>query len=192
MPPNPPAALPDRSTGFPRPALALVPLVLLLGMGAGWVSGNGADNRWFAALVKPALYPPPLAFPIVWAGLFVLIGTALAYVVAAPPSAARTRAIIAFVVQFALNLAWSPVFFAARQLTWGLAVILALVVALVTTIVLFARVDRRAAWLLAPYLGWSLFATGLNWQLLVDNPPADGAPGPAAVSTAGGERASAT
>lgn len=178
MPLNPPATLSGRHSGFPRRALVLVPLVLLLGMAAGSVSGNGADNDWFAVLVKPALYPPPIAFPIVWTVLFVMIGTALAFVVAAPPSPARTRAIVAFCVQFALNLAWSPVFFAAHQLTGGLVVILALVVALVITIALFARVDRRAAWLLVPYLMWGLFATGLNWQLLVDNPQADGASDP--------------
>ena len=168
----------QRRTGFRRWALILAPLVLLLGMASGYVSGSGAENPWFAALEKPALYPPPVLFPIVWTLLYLMMGAALALVLAARPSRVRLRATLAFVVQFALNLAWSPVFFAAHQLVWALVVILALDVALLATIALFARVDRRAAWLLVPYLAWALFATGLNWQLWVDNPQAEATSGP--------------
>lgn len=166
--------------GFVRWAVLLAPLVLLLGMISGIASGSGADNPWFAALDKPALYPPPLTFPVVWTALYLLMGVALALVVAAPRSAGRRWAIAAFLVQFALNLAWSPAFFAAHELGLAFGVILALDAGLVATIVLFGRVDRRSAWLLAPYLAWVLFASGLNWQLLADNPPADSASGFAA------------
>ena len=42
------------------------------------------------------------------------------------------------------------------------------------TIVLAWRVRPRAAWLMAPYFAWVLFATLLNWQILQLNPDADG------------------
>lgn len=48
------------------------------------------------------------------------------------------------------------------------AIILALWVAIVATIVAFARASRRAALLLVPYLLWMSFATYLNiriWRL---------------------------
>jgi translocator protein len=79
------------------------------------------------------------------------------------------------VVQLLFNLAWSPVFFAEHEISLALAIIVALDVAVVITIVLFWKVRRTAALLLLPYLAWILFATLLNWQFLQLNPDADGA-----------------
>ena len=61
-----------------------------------------------------------------------------------------------------LNLAWTPVFFAAERLGLALAVIVALDVVLVATVVAFWRVRPVAGALLLPYLAWCLFATSLN------------------------------
>lgn len=157
-----------------RWALFCIPAVMLLGYLSGVVSGSAADNPWFAALAKPALYPPPITFPIVWSLLYFLIGLALAMVCSAWGARWQLPAIIAFVLQFALNLAWSPVFFGAYELTAALVVILALDVAVVVTIWLFWKVRRAAALLLLPYLVWICFATFLNWQLLQLNPELDG------------------
>ena len=63
-----------------RWALFCIPAVMLLGYLSGVVSGSAANNPWFAALAKPGLYPPPIAFPIVWTMLYLLIGLALAWV----------------------------------------------------------------------------------------------------------------
>ncbi|HSG57455.1 MAG TPA: TspO/MBR family protein, partial [Paracoccaceae bacterium] len=84
----------------------------------------------------------------------------------------RPLAIVAFVLQLALNLAWSPIFFAQHNIELALAVLLALDVAVIVTIWLAWRVRRAAAWLLVPYLLWCLFATLLNWQILDLNPDA--------------------
>ena len=65
-------------------------------------------------------------------------------------------------VQLALNLAWTPVFFAAQWLWPALVVIVALDIAVAVTLVAFWRVSRAAGLLLAPYLAWVLFATALN------------------------------
>lgn len=155
-----------------RWSLFLVPLVLLLGFLSGQVAGSGANNPWFAALAKPGIYPPPAAFGIVWSILYVLMGVALAMVCAAWGARWRPYAIMVFVLQFALNLAWSPVFFAVHDMALALAILIALDVAIVVTIWLFWKVRRAAALLLLPYLAWCLFATALNWQFLQLNPDA--------------------
>ena len=88
---------------------------------------------------------------------------------------AATSALVAFVVQLVLNLAWSPgVLRHARDHASRWPCSLALDVAVLVTSALFWRVRRLAAWLLVPYLAWVLFATVLNWQFLVLNPRADG------------------
>lgn len=164
-----------------RWSLFTVPLCLGLGFLSARAAGSVPDNPWFAVLDKPALYPPPIVFPVVWSFLYVLMGVALALVASARGAQGRWLAVGAFAVQLALNLAWSPVFFVAHRLTLALGIIFALIVMLTITIALAWRVRRMAAALLLPYLAWVCFASLLNLQFLQLNPTADGAEGPGAV-----------
>ena len=159
---------------FLRWALVTVPGVFLLGMLFALLGGSGAGNPWFVSLAKPPLYPPPQVFGIVWSVLYLMLGVAFALVLSARGAWWRGRAAIAFMVQLAINLAWSPVFFGLHQITAALVVIAVLDIAVMVTIWLFWKVRPLAAWLLLPYLVWILFATALNWQFLVANPGADG------------------
>ena len=161
---------------FLRWALVLVPGVLLLGFVSSIVANSSPNNPWFAALVKPPLYPPPQTFGIVWSVLYVLIGLGAALVGAARGAAGRGLAFAAFALQLVLNLAWAPLFFGMHQISQALYLIAALDVAVLATVVLFWRVRPRAGLLLVPYLAWVLFATVLNWQFLAANPDADGMP----------------
>jgi benzodiazapine receptor len=158
---------------FIRWALFCVPLIVLLGFLAGTL--GGANSAWFQGLVKPDIYPAPKWFGIVWTVLYIMIGLALALVASAWGARGRTAALWVFAVHFACNLAWSPTFFAAHQIT-GALVILGLVdVTLLAVIALFWKVRRGAALMLLPYLAWVLFATALNYRFLQLNPGADGA-----------------
>ena len=158
-----------------RWALFLVPAVMLLGYLSGVVGGSTANSPWFMSLEKPATFPPPATFGIVWGILYALMGFALALVCAAWGARYRVPAILAFALQLALNLAWSPVFFAEHEIRLALLILAALDVAVLLTIVLFWKVRRIGGLMLLPYLAWILFATLLNWQLLQLNPDADGA-----------------
>ena len=116
-----------------------------------------------------AQFPPPATFGIVWTALYLLMGVALAMVVTARGARGRGLAIMVFLVQFVLNLAWSPVFFGMHLLTPALYLLIAIDVAVIATVVLFWKVRPLAAWLLVPYLAWVLFATALNWQFVAAN-----------------------
>lgn len=159
---------------FMRWLLVCVPVIVLLGFLSGTLSQSGPDNPWFAELVKPAVYPPPITFAVVWTLLYAMMGIALALVLAARGARGRAAAGAAFVVQFALNLAWSPIFFGAHRMTAALVVILLMLGAAVVTTVLFARVRPVAGALLVPYLLWLVFATYLNFAFLQENPGLDG------------------
>lgn len=167
---------------FVRWSLVLVPGIVLLGALSG-TAGGGADSPWFASLVKPSLFPPPATFGIVWTILYVLMGFALALVVTARGAPGRRAAIWAFAVQLALNLAWTPLFFGAYQITGALILLLVIDLAVAVTVLLFWRVRPLAGLLLVPYLAWVLFAAVLNWQFLQANPDADGRAVSGAVST---------
>ena len=144
-----------------------VPAILLVGTVAARLAGSGGANPWFDALAKPWFMPPGWAFPVVWTSLFILMGVALADLIAAGPRA--VKAVRLFAVQFVLNLAWSPIFFVLHRLDQALAVLAALDIVLLATIVLAWRVRPRPALLLLPYAVWLGIATALNFSILTLN-----------------------
>ena len=158
--------------GFLRWAIITVPAIVLLGFLSGSVAPSGDDNPWFASLVKPAIMPPEWAFPVAWTLLYALMGLSLATVLAARGAPGRSTAIGVFVIQLALNLAWSPVFFGLHQVLPALFIIIAMVALVALTIVLFRRISGIAALLLLPYLAWICFATALNYEFHRLNPDA--------------------
>ena len=123
----------------------------------------GADTSW---IEEPWFFPPTIAFPIVWTLLFTLMGVALFLVWRRGTGRRDVKlALGAFAVQMALNVAWTPAFFGLQMPGLGLAIILALWVAIAATIAAFDRVNRRAAALLVPYLAWVTFAAVLNYAI---------------------------
>lgn len=156
-----------------RYALFTVPLVLLLGIVSGRLSGSGYGNPWFAALVKPAAMPPGWLFPLAWTLLYVLLGLALALILHARGARGRPLAVGLFVVQLLLNYAWSPLFFALHEVRAALILLVAMLVTAAAATMLFARIRKAAALLMLPYLAWLLFALWLNFQIMTLNPDAE-------------------
>ena len=66
-----------------------------------------ATEIYNSTIVKPALSPPAIVFPIVWAILYALMGIGAARVWMAPLSPARTRRLRLFLLQLAFNFFWS-------------------------------------------------------------------------------------
>lgn len=165
---------------FLRWALFMVPLVLLIGFAAGQL--GGPDTAWFAGLEKPAIYPPPMIFGIVWSVLFVLIGIALALVASAWGAPGRGAALGVFAVHFLVTQSWTAVFFGMQEMLAGLMVLGVAIASLLVALALVLRVRRVAGLLLLPYLAWLCFAAALNYQFIVVNPDggAKGADGAAA------------
>lgn len=158
---------------FLRWAIVLVPAVLLLGILSSRLSGSGFDSPWYDALVKPPFTPPGWVFGVVWPILYAMMGFAFAMIVAARGARRRGRAIALFLVQLALNLAWSPLFAGAHQVSAALWLILALIVAAAATTLAFARIRPVAGTLMLPYLAWLTFAALLNFTIDRANPAAE-------------------
>lgn len=158
---------------FIRWAIVLVPAVLMLGILSGRLANSGYGNPWFDALAKPAFMPPGWAFGLVWTLLYIMMGFAIALIVAAQGAKRRGRAIALFVAQLALNLAWSPLFFAAHRVSAALVLILVLIVLAGVTLLAFARIRPVAGTLMLPYLAWLLFAATLNFAIDRANPNAE-------------------
>ncbi|MGW2275985.1 TspO/MBR family protein [Streptomyces yangpuensis] len=138
------------------------------GVAALGVLASADAGTVYGALDRPAWAPPAWLFGPVWTALYATIGIA-AWLVWRHPDRNRVRtALIWWSLQLALNLAWTPLFFAARQYGLALLDILLLLAALSTTMARFRRLSLPAALLLVPYLLWVAFASALNasiWHL---------------------------
>ncbi|MGK2910171.1 MAG: TspO/MBR family protein [Sphingobium sp.] len=148
-----------------RWALFTVPAVVFLGFLSGRMANSGYGNAWFDALTKPAVMPPGWAFPVAWSLLYILMALALAIVLDARGARGRGFAILLFITQFVCNLAWSPLFFAAHKVTAAFYLIIAILVLVTLTTIMFGRIRRLAAWLMLPYLCWLGFAASLNYEI---------------------------
>ena len=156
-----------------RSSLAALLLSLVICLGAGWIGSvltRPAIPVWYAGLEKPAWTPASWIISTVWRTVFALMGVALwmAWREAARAPAAARRALIAFFIQLALNIAWSAVFFARRNPGGALVTVAALWIAIAVTIVFFWRLRPAAGALLLPYIAWVSFAAALNaavWRL---------------------------
>lgn len=130
------------------------------------VATQSSVGTWYPTLAKPWFTPPDAVFAPVWITLYAVMGVASWRIWIQGGRRARVQmALTAYGVQLVLNGAWSVVFFGLRSISGGLVTILFLLAALGLTIRLFARVDRLSAWLLAPYLAWTAYATALNAAL---------------------------
>ena len=74
------------------------------------------------------------------------------------------------IVVLLLNALWAPLFFGAKNIGAGLFVTVALCLAIVWTIREFVQVRALAAWLMAPYAIWAVFAMTLNLSIWRLNP----------------------
>jgi translocator protein len=114
---------------------------------------------WFPSLSRPPGTPPTWVFATVWAGLYATIGVSgwLAW-----RHALGARPLRLWGWQLAANACWTPAFFALRSPALALAICLVLLVLIVLTMRAFLRLRRTSAWLLAPYLVWTGYATYLT------------------------------
>jgi len=137
----------------------------------GSVFTTPAIPTWYAALQKPVFTPPSWLFAPAWITLYLLMGIAafLIWRIGLDNRQVRT-ALIIFLVQLALNSLWSVVFFGMQSPLYGVIVIIILWLAILLTILMFARISRLAAWLMVPYILWVSFASALNISIWLLNP----------------------
>jgi len=129
-------------------------------------------SPWYYGLRKPAWQPPDWLFGPVWTLIFGL--AALAGILAwreAWGSADRTRILVLFAVNAALNVGWSWFFFRLHRPDWALVEVGFLWLSIVVLMVALWPMSRAASWLLAPYLVWVTFATVLNFAIVRLNQP---------------------
>ena len=159
-----PGSRTDRYAGTGRQWLVLAGLLaasFLVAYVGGLASSSGVDG-WYLVAEKPPWTPPNWLFGPVWTVLYTAMAVAAWLVWRRWGWRDARVALSLYAVQLVLNAIWTPLFFGAEQLWWGLAVIVGLDVVLACTVVAFYRKHRIAGTLLVPYLAWVIYATSLN------------------------------
>jgi tryptophan-rich sensory protein len=159
----------------PRKGLAALGFVAatagVAALGTLVMRGRGKPKGlWFRALRKPSYQPPNYVFGPVWTVLYATIAYAGYRIWRAPDSKQRSVALGLWTAQLILNGAWTPLFFGARKPMIALGDMIALDAAALAFTATATAVDKPAAALVAPYLGWLGFATALNAKIVAKNP----------------------
>jgi len=124
-------------------------------------------GSWYPALRKPPGNPPASFFRPVWTVLYFLMTIAIWNVWRVGDGwTGASSAITIFLVQLALNAAWSAIFFGLRSPAWALLEILLLWATILASVILFWRISAFSGALLLPYLAWVTYATYLNAGIL--------------------------
>lgn len=139
---------------------------VLLCNGAGYASSLfSIEGEVYQNLAKPEWAPPGWVFGPVWTALYTLMGTATYVVWRHCRGEARSRAMIVFAVQLALNVSWTPVFFGLQRYGVAVIVILAVLAAVTAMLVAYWRRNRLAGALVVPLWLWVGFAAVLNIRI---------------------------
>lgn len=145
--------------------IGLIVLVAIVGYAAHLVTMPQIAAWYDLVVVKPSFTPPNWLFGPVWGALYLMMAVA-AWLVWREAGWPGVQAQWAFwIVQLALNLGWSLLFFGLHRPGWAFAEIVLLFVAIALTLRSFRRISPLAGWLLAPYLAWVGYAGLLNYAI---------------------------
>ena len=149
-------------------ALAVSVGICLGAAGLGSILTTPSIDPWYATLRKPHWTPPNWAFGPVWTALYLSMAVAAWLVWRRVGFSLGKLPLTLFVIQLALNVAWSGIFFGLRLVGVAFLEVVLLWLFILSTAIAFWPVSRTASWLLVPYLAWVTYAAALNaaiWRM---------------------------
>lgn len=139
-------------------------------LAVGYLSSNvtqSSINTWYPEIKKPSFNPPNWVFAPVWTMLFIMMGIAAGMVWNKLETNKELvkKGLLFFTVQLLLNALWSYLFFGLNNILLALIEIILLWLIIYETHHIFKQIDKRASYLLIPYLAWVGFATILTGSI---------------------------
>lgn len=146
--------------------------IAMTGLGAtaagiiGGLATKDSIDTWYAGLNKPGYIPPNQVFPVAWNALYATIASTSAKTIdklrADGRDAEADAYIRALAANYALNAAWSWVFFKWHRLPASAAVAALLTASSADLARRAGAADPRYAVALASYPAWTSFATVMS------------------------------
>lgn len=126
-------------------------------------------KEWYPTLEKSILTPPSFVFAFVWGLLYTLLGISTFLSFKPARKNEKANILLIFITQLGFNLLWSIFFFSMRMPLIGLIGILFIITITIVMMKLYKKFNLLSYLLLYPYLIWLLFATYLNFIIVIKN-----------------------
>jgi tryptophan-rich sensory protein len=144
----------------------LIPLITILVAFVGGQLTMRSVKTWYKTIRKPSWTPPGGVIGTVWTVLYILAAISALIVWNLPGGASvPTTIVMLFILNAAVNVFWSWVFFYKHKPGPAIWVCLFLDLTIVLLIQFISPLSVFAAWLLVPYAAWVTFASYLNYRV---------------------------
>jgi tryptophan-rich sensory protein len=147
-------------------------IAILLSLLVGGLGGAATEiGPWYFQLQKPSWQPPDWLFGPAWTTIYVLTSIAGVKAWRRADDVQRRYFLGALLLNLALNLLWSLIFFTSQRPDIALLEVVPLWLSILLLVLLVRSYSPMSAWLMMPYLGWVAFAAYLNWTIVQLNAP---------------------
>lgn len=141
---------------------------LAIGYLSSFLSFNSSAST-YEVLKLPSFSPPSWVFAPVWTGLYLLMGLAAFLIWKKRKEKDINLALAVYFSQLILNFFWTLFYFGQGARLLAFLDIMLLLLLIAANIILFARIRKLSAYLLAPYFLWVAFASVLNYSTWILN-----------------------
>lgn len=140
-----------------------VAICLAVGYLSSLVTQSGIKT-WYPTIIKPSFNPPNWVFAPVWTLLFILMGISAGLIWDKYDENKELvkKGLFFFAIQLAFNALWSYLFFGLNNILLATIEIVLLLLLIYETYLIFKKIDKKASFLLIPYILWVSFATLLT------------------------------
>ena len=146
-------------------------IAFLLAILVGGIGGAATEiGPWYYGLIKPAWQPPDWAFGPIWTLIYITTGIAGVRAWRLGNEQQRRYFLGALLLNCALNLLWSLLFFKIQRPDLALIEVVVLWLSILPLILLPLRYSPRSSLLMLPYLAWVSVAAYLNLTIVRLNP----------------------
>ena len=145
--------------------VCLVVVFLVAFIGSLFTSGS-TNSQWYLEN-KPSFTPPDYVFPIVWPILYFLIALSLYFSWVRAKGIEKKKVAAVFGINLAANALWSYLFFGIQNTLLAFIDIIIILVSIIAMIYVAGRIDKKAGWILVPYLLWVSLAGILNLAFIL-------------------------
>jgi translocator protein len=125
-------------------------------------SGGAQTSSWYDS-IRPAITPPGYVFPIVWSILYLMIAVALYFSWKSAGRADKRAVALTYGINLLANALWTLFFFGMKNPALAMADIVIIWFSILAMMQVSKKIDKRAFYLLVPYLLWVSFASILNY-----------------------------
>ena len=126
-------------------------------------------KTWYPLLQKSILTPPSFVFAFIWGILYAILGISTFLAFKSAKRQGKSSVLIMFFTQLCFNLLWSIFFFGMRMPLIAFVEIFFLITITLNMMKVYKRYNFASYLLLYPYILWIIFATYLNFVIVLKN-----------------------